>query len=592
MVRVWKSCDAHWLSHWSSKVRGKTRNEHVILVVNLNMTLRNLDGMRVVKRGSCAEKHAALDLAQAEMNYKQGIGSTPQRVSSDRFSSATRQNIDLKLQFEILSRRILCMDLVESVFGHLISIDIAVEILEQLVHYGVLSVYERVGSDTIDEGDYSEKLSAACQEARAAASHAARGGERPPRDQFTWEWTDLATGKESETVDFMNVVSTISYLIFRRLKAHTVLPNHLPRLRFSVNPFPNSPLPLLEASEQADRRPDFLSLPSSAWTQTTDPSRLSDFVPDRHPVSAYITKLSTVVPSSSPRPVDKNAETSDMKEFDLSVESVSPADFVRVCVPRSDFQSLIDGLDPQYLEWYKNYTSKRLLDLAWANFDCNLTANEVKQTAFPAAIRQTHSYMRMQRRAQPWLQFVIGFAATQKKLALLRADASGVEECVLHHHTSRGVVDIVRIALGLVLSEDTDLGLDRRFTLVDDVVPYSSSIQTGSPKKRPTTEASVPSQTKSSTPLKMINISQYRKRRISSIRDANAEYNVDFLIFDSDSLSGRGTRVWRVHTSSNPTLLLAYKLSNLHPDRVRNSQKLYQAVKSGVVQHFLCPVTE
>ena len=66
-------------------------------------------------------------------------------------------------------------------------------------------------------------------------------------------------------------------------------------------------------------------------------------------------------------------------------------------------------------------------------------------------------------------------------------------------------------------------------------------------------------------------------------------YDVHDLVFQSGSLCGRGTRVWKVSLSTAPGVMLALKLSWLDHNCALRIQDVYTRIKTGNVRKFLLP---
>ncbi|KAJ6558160.1 hypothetical protein B0H19DRAFT_1261702 [Mycena capillaripes] len=181
--------------------------------------------------------------------------------------------------------------------------------------------------------------------------------------------------------------------------------------------------------------------------------------------------------------------------------------------------------------------------------------------------------MRCQRCSQPWQRFVLGFIATPDAFGLLRADVCGIEECIIARNTSRGVIEAIRLCLGLSLANDVQLGQDPIFTLrqiqtlariplanapptpgsqEDDEPEHNSGETTGSetpeswPRKRRRSSSACAAPVWPNAP--------YQSREISAIRlgdDPSGEwshFHVHFMAYDSTPHNwfGRCTRVFCV----------------------------------------------
>ncbi|KAJ7862129.1 hypothetical protein B0H14DRAFT_512333 [Mycena olivaceomarginata] len=76
-------------------------------------------------------------------------------------------------------------------------------------------------------------------------------------------------------------------------------------------------------------------------------------------------------------------------------------------------------------------------------------------------------YMRQQRRSQPWMRSIVGLVITTRIIGVLRADTLGIEQCTFDRDCSRGVLDSIRICLGLVRATSLQRGQHEDFELAD-----------------------------------------------------------------------------------------------------------------------------
>ncbi|KAI5991146.1 hypothetical protein EDD15DRAFT_1116590 [Pisolithus albus] len=98
---------------------------------------------------------------------------------------------------------------------------------------------------------------------------------------------------------------------------------------------------------------------------------------------------------------------------------------------------------------------------AYINFTAVLLAGELK-----SAPDTTEGLMRVRRyitgikRAQPWLRFATGMTVGEDFITLLREDYSGTERIDLSLTDRQGCIELIRIILGIVLSEKEEFGHD------------------------------------------------------------------------------------------------------------------------------------
>ncbi|KAG6893186.1 hypothetical protein C0992_010979 [Termitomyces sp. T32_za158] len=241
-------------------------------------------------------------------------------------------------------------------------------------------------------------------------------------------------------------------------------------------------------------------------------------------------------------------------------------------------------LSPSVSADIKDYGSAEFLDLSSVCFPNVLIAGEGKETDMRAAILQATVYMRQQRRTQPWLRFCLGLMVTKDKMGLLRADATGVEECVFPKNIGRGVIESIRLSLGILLATDQELGQHPSFSLrsvtivleegkEDDVdngdhgqgakkrrlttsVTMSSGKEPKSKKLRLETSESIPSSPTDPPPqprrvvsreVNWITLDEGKLHGQHLSDRAPANFYVKYLVEDRGSLAGRCTRVWCVY---------------------------------------------
>ncbi|KAG6888755.1 hypothetical protein C0995_006227 [Termitomyces sp. Mi166 len=100
----------------------------------------------------------------------------------------------------------------------------------------------------------------------------------------------------------------------------------------------------------------------------------------------------------------------------------------------------------------RKYDDARFLDLTAVCFPNVLIDGEGKQTD-------------MRSTTQPWFRFCLGLMVAKDKMGWLRADATGVEECVFPKNIGRGVIESNRLSLEILLATDQELGQHPSFSL-------------------------------------------------------------------------------------------------------------------------------
>lgn len=156
----------------------------------------------------------------------------------------------------------------------------------------------------------------------------------------------------------------------------------------------------------------------------------------------------------------------------------------------------------------------------------------------------------------------MGLIVTKDKFGILRADATGIEECIFEKASSRGVVDVIRVALGITLATEQERGVHPSFSFREK----ETSVETDAKCSAPLGEESVEqkahvSKTGSLPPTKpparepktfrhrKVDIVTLPNNKLHPEASANGEtrFYAKTLIEDRGSLIGRCTRVWCVY---------------------------------------------
>ncbi|KAJ7863197.1 hypothetical protein B0H13DRAFT_2070959 [Mycena leptocephala] len=335
----------------------------------------------------------------------------------------TRAHVEVHLAEELHSRRSKSSDLIQCLFGSLVDISSCAEILHEFLLMSILSVQKKVDGEWKDVLD--QDFRAACTNAATHANEAVTPSKVSPPDPYRWKWGLPTQASEAAAALFFNVIAIAAHAASIRL---TNAPHHPPpSLRFCTLPDTQRAVPLSNESAAQDCRPDVVAFDLSAFSEepTVNSSSLL-FRLDNCPF-AYIRKNFPAVLSFTNRP---------------------KSDRVR-----------------EFQKWFQEQEKKTHLDMTrfcWPEIE--LTA-EAKLSDLTNAILQELVYMRQQRRTQPWMRSILGLVITTKVVGVLRADTLGVEQCTFDRTCSRGVLDSIRICLGVVRSSALQRGQHEVFEL-------------------------------------------------------------------------------------------------------------------------------
>ncbi|KAJ7334153.1 hypothetical protein DFH08DRAFT_965896 [Mycena albidolilacea] len=443
-----------------------------------------------------------------------------------------RAHIDLHLAQELHDRRSKSGDLVEALFGSLVNLHDANNILQELLQTDVLT------AETQTDDTWKKVLS---KEYQTACEHA---------EEYRWKWTMPVAVSEEGVAMFLNVVAIAAYAAAVQLGQA----NAPPCLWFITLPNPHAPVPLSHESATQDCRPDVVAVKSDMFHKAPTKENDTDAQPRFFQVLscpfAYIRKHYPAIL--------KQGKASDPHHNAIAT----------------------------FIKWFNEQAHRDHLDLwrfCWP--ELRLTA-EGKLKKLHNAMLQELVYMRQHRRTQPWMRSVIGLAVTTDTIAVLRADTLGVEQCVFARESSRGVLDSICLCLGLVLLNGVQRGRHKAFQLAavktlgpPHVRSKVAQQPTSAPSRMKTTQPGTPTRaprTRSTTqpakgatpaPVSVAADVEYTHRTVRFIMldggdkihypknfdIACIRYYVHYLVQDDGSLVGRCLRIFCVSREDEGT---------------------------------------
>ena len=315
--------------------------------------------------------------------------------------SNTHNDVVPALDRELVTGRYLIDDLADHVFGHIVSTELASDILHQFVKIGIVKVFEGskgqlkddemalvpdsenvrcaieqafeqaglhdcIRLDTEDDAGAIEPSSTATK--GKAKQTCPKGSDKKKQKAYSFKWSTFPSKvplNEDELVDFLNGITDHAF----DFAWHKLLKDRKLKNRFATPIDKYRAMPLSYEADGEEMRPDFVLLPAQAFSD--------------------------------------------------------------------DFKTV----DPRYL----NFTAARLV-------------SEAKDTDLRAGIKQVQRYAWGMRRAQPWIHFVLAMTIARERVAFMRGEGSGTERLQLELADGRGCIEFIRILLGLALAEDVDLG--------------------------------------------------------------------------------------------------------------------------------------
>ncbi|KAJ7773469.1 hypothetical protein B0H16DRAFT_1880878 [Mycena metata] len=351
---------------------------------------------------------------------------------------------------EIRSRRSKSTDLVESVVGSLVDIDGAADILRELMGMSILSAQKQAQGRWHNVRKSAYK--AACADAAVQAHEAVTPSKPSPADSYRWSWGLPVEASETAGALFLNVVAIAAHAAALRSGKAQEYP--LPSLRFITLPDPQRAVPLSNETAAQDCRPDVVALDCSAFCEAPNPN-------------------------------------APVNQFFLLRDS--PFQFIRAKLPAilsftPKHKSAVGTAILAFQQWFDAQEKRNYLDMTrfcWPELELSA---EAKLSDIHDAVLQELVYMRQQRRTQPWMKFIVGLVLTTRIMGILRADTLGIEQCTFSRDCSRGVLDTVRICLGLVRTSCHQRGQHEAFELHNTETfapPHLELKSTPSTKTRP-----------------------------------------------------------------------------------------------------------
>ncbi|KAG5650499.1 hypothetical protein H0H81_012024, partial [Sphagnurus paluster] len=541
---------------------------------------------------------------------------TPIKGSNNRYSGKppTRQEVIDGFKYELLDCRWDSMDLVDHTFGQIVQIPLSASIQLAFLHFGIIVV--KVGKNVLGREKWPEACASAALLARwNSTAESLTKKQLAEFQSFSWEWNlaELRTGSEIGAENFFNGVGMLAY-VAAALVDPDALNNRKPTIRFTTLPRHHHALPI-PSSDKQDTRPDFLSFLRSAFFKEAerDETRLDEFL-EKPSMLRFLQKCAPGL--AAPYIAGWSGGSLDGQVFPILPEASPDDDDVAGGPTPSDddeetgtifYSQLLERLQdldallkadlpapPQWvIDVVRDYSEARFLDFSRVCFPNIMTTGESKQTNMAASMVQESVYMRQQRRVQPWMRSILGLMTTKDKVGLLRSDPAGLEQCVLKKNTGHGIIEIIRLTLGLLVATEGELGVHPCCTSFREVkipVPEShrnaiqddSSDQEDPPSPTPATiplkRSGPSSSSKGNKKLRKADASfesktfqeayppppsMYQCREVNIITLDNSlihtdstklaekrkqtRYYVKYLLEDRGSLVGRCTRIWCVY---------------------------------------------
>lgn len=448
-----------------------------------------------------------------------------------------------------------CPNLVDDVFGAIVSPFDAAIILHQLLNMGLVTVHD--GQRQLGPGHWVQ----AC----LTATHATVGYNRE-YSEVTWQGKNYL--RQSTSLSWtlscnldVNRLNDLAQPAFAAAYVAGLFADHESpsiRNRFFSNP-PKHPLPLLAPATQfcpdpSPSMPNISILPvdrAVVSSNERDQSRISDYLP---------LPRTNRIPE---RPLEKpGPRPSSLEELRVRLDAALPT------------ESMPHGRDHE--------SENKMLDTSWLNWPSLVAVGDMRESPFPSRKAALHADeedsncgspiehgMRHMRCSQPWRRFILGFTIAGEegntKVSLLRCDPCGMQHYTFELHSSSGILNFIRVVLGFAIADPQTLGHIPGMT----VRPALIDARTILPDKP--------------SPLSPL---QYRYWEVDTItlpdshNHATLEgttFHVHHLQYDSGSLSGRCTRLFCVSKLLNEEEKHAFQLEHKADALDLGSQAVYES---------------
>jgi hypothetical protein len=490
--------------------------------------------------------------------------------------SMMRSEAERIVAIEFHDNRIERDDLIDNIFGTTVSVDDASEILKGLIDYGLISYKMTNGAPAPQPEDL-------CEHAKMRTCLALEiGAKHLPPEDVTWTWMPSVSdqqsiGSEAGAAAFLNVLGLSAYLIAVRKGLACVINDNgstlrRPYRRFTRPPNPQEPIPLGYRLERQACHPDLVALSMDCFTASTvedkqGHSKLDDAsIVTAHELDEVPSGTRSMKDGGTTNDGESEALFSSKKASD-KLKHANPALIIQTSFP--DIADITKGQWSTSNGGVMENGQKELIKVWWTN-QKSLTAikrarycwsrvevtGEAKELNLGAAINQALVYMRAHRLCQAWRYSTIGLTASSDQVGVLRADPNGAEQCIIGLSASRDVIEMVRLALGMILASDVSLGHHPWMELDEveeiDHVFKAARMAEGRPMKMarvtPTTFEhrvvrfiTIPARPAPSHP-----IIGPTARNIKPLDSPPARYFVHQLLEDRGSLVGRCSRLFVV----------------------------------------------
>ncbi|KAG6887212.1 hypothetical protein C0992_013362, partial [Termitomyces sp. T32_za158] len=366
-------------------------------------------------------------------------------------------------------------DLVDQVFGKVATTRLASSILLKFLHSNLLTVELDGRELPRDEWAEACALAASLPDSRTDSTNGDLLFDLSKKN-YTWKWSQILNENSARgTETFLNVVGLSAYIAAITTGSALELSNRRVNTRFVTLPSSFGQLPDPTSSGISYSPPHFFALPSSSFEceNTRNSScRRDEFLEQPSPMciieesfpsilSRFPGILSNTKRQEGPLQTEFFTASDPDTDYDAPLDSVLPKRDELIALGANLEANIQCTALPQLEQLLREQSQRRFLDLS------RVCAPEVLLSGVLCVDNfreDMQTVMRHQRRSQPWLRFLLGLAIDEGKIGLFRADAVGLQECIFDRTTGYGIIQCIRIALGIIVATNQEIGIHPAFS--------------------------------------------------------------------------------------------------------------------------------
>ena len=206
------------------------------------------------------------------VEFRSSIKSSPTRQSGSNHNpsqSHSRSAVDAAIDHELTKARFVAPDLADHIFGGEVSTALARDILQQLLVDGVVRVFDKQETGSLDPKSDGARLALQVAYDDAIESGCVRSFDKvkkyTEKNKYKWEWQDFLKGQTAEA-DMVRILNNIADKALDAAKNLDRDGTWKAKNRFAYPKDKHHAVPLSYEPGREDMRPDFMVLPIAAFS--------------------------------------------------------------------------------------------------------------------------------------------------------------------------------------------------------------------------------------------------------------------------------------------------------------------------------------